>query len=326
PLVCRNNSEPSWMVRGSRVDIMALRLGRVAIRVALCSDCCRRASSILPYTDDSVRRAETRSSEIWARIRTWTSARTAAVNGNTTASIDTRSVVRRCSKGRVNMRIGQLKGHRFWGTPHFGNVRKHESLALGTPVSDNRKMMLRRQGLRGALCPIHRGLSSVLAKLLYASCFALLLLGGVLLAEDSTVHGSVRVVHRSESESDSGEVVIWLTPPQSGGSAGPGPTSRLVQKNKKFVPHVLAVTRGTQIEFPNEDLFFHSVFSIHQGKTIDLGLYESGAARKIRFSQPGVSYIFCKIHPEMSAVVVVLQTRFFSMTDAAGNFQISHVP
>jgi plastocyanin len=170
--------------------------------------------------------------------------------------------------------------------------------------------MLRRQGLLGAQCPIHRGLSSVLAKLLYASCFALLLLGGgVLVAEDSTVHGSVRVVH-----------------PSAGGSAGPGPTARLLQKNKKFVPHVLAVTRGTQIEFPNEDLFFHSVFSIHQGKTIDLGLYESGAARKIRFSQPGVSYIFCKIHPEMSAVVVVLQTRFFSMTDAAGNFQISHVP
>jgi len=187
--------------------------------------------------------------------------------------------------------------------------------------------MLRRQGLLRALCPIHRGLSSVLAKLLYASCFALLLLGsGILLAEDSTVHGSVRVVHRSASESDSGEVIIWLTPLQSGGTAGPGPTARLLQKNKKFVPHVLAVTRGTQIEFPNEDLFFHSVFSIHQGKTIDLGLYESGAARKIRFSQPGVSYIFCKIHPEMSAVVVVLQTRFFSMTDAAGNFQISHVP
>src|SRR5437660_11813632 len=116
--------------------------------------------------------------------------------------------------------------------------------------------MLRRQGLLGALCPIHRELSSVLAKLLYASCFALLLLGGgVLLAEDSTVHGSVRVVHRSASESDSGEVVIWLTPLQSGGSAGPCAMARLLQRNKKFVPHVLGVGRGTQIEFHNDDLF-----------------------------------------------------------------------
>jgi hypothetical protein len=101
--------------------------------------------------------------------------------------------------------------------------------------------------------------------------------------------------------------------------------ARLLQKNKKFIPHVMAVTRGTQVEFPNEDLFFHSVFSIHQGKTVDLGLFESGAARKVRFSQPGVSYLFCKIHPEMSAVVVVLETRFFALTDAAGNFQITHV-
>ena len=186
--------------------------------------------------------------------------------------------------------------------------------------------MLGRQALLGAMCLTHRGLSSVLTKLLYASCFALLLLcSGVLLAEDSTVHGSVRILHSSASESDNGDVVVWLTPTQGGGLAGPGPTARLLQKNKKFIPHVIAVTRGTQVEFPNEDPFFHSVFSIHQGKTVDLGLFESGAAHKVRFSQPGVSYIFCKIHPEMSAVVVVLQTHFFAMTDAAGNFQITHV-
>src|ERR1700752_3607522 len=125
PLVSRNDLEPSWMVRGSRVDIMAFRLGKLAMRAALCSDCCRRASSILLYTDDSVRSVEARSSETWARMRTWTSARTAAVNRNTTASIDTSSVVRRCSKGRVNMRREQLKGHHFQSTPHFGNVRKH---------------------------------------------------------------------------------------------------------------------------------------------------------------------------------------------------------
>ena len=99
-----------------------------------------------------------------------------------------------------------------------------------------------------------------------------------------------------------------------------------MQKNKKFIPHVVVVTQGTQIEFPNQDLFFHNVFSIHQGKTIDLGLYESGAARKVRFSQPGVSYIFCNIHPQMSAVVVVLRTRYFGVSDSEGKFQISHVP
>ena len=186
--------------------------------------------------------------------------------------------------------------------------------------------MLGRPHREGKPGPVQIGPPPVFAKLLGASSLALLLFSGSVLAQDSTVHGSVRVLHHAAVESGNEDVVIWLTPMQSPGAASPGPTARLLQKNKKFIPHVVAVTQGTQIEFPNQDLFFHSVFSIHQGKTMDLGLYESGAAHKIRFNQAGVSYIFCKIHPEMSAVVVVLQTRFFAITDAAGDFQISHVP
>lgn len=149
---------------------------------------------------------------------------------------------------------------------------------------------------------------------------------GLLWAQEANVRGSVEVLHRSESEAGNGEVVVWLTPAQAAGPVSSGPPARLLQKGKKFIPHVVAVTQGTEIEFPNQDLFFHNVFSIHQGKTFDLGLYESGAARKVRFTQPGISYIFCNIHPEMSAVVVVLKTRYFAVTDQDGNFQINRVP
>ena len=193
--------------------------------------------------------------------------------------------------------------------------------------SDNQLKMTRGQASRGQFCAagqvsIPRGL-----RMLSGWCLGLtLVVGNSLAAQDSNVHGTVRVLHHSESDSDSADVVIWLTPAQPGAPVAPGPTARLAQKNKKFVPHVVAVTQGTQIEFPNQDLFFHNVFSIHQGKTMDLGLYESGAARKVRFSQPGVSYIFCNIHPQMSAVVVVLRTRYFVLSDAEGNFQIRHVP
>jgi hypothetical protein len=157
-------------------------------------------------------------------------------------------------------------------------------------------------------------------------CALILCVGRGLQAEESSVHGTVRVLHQSEADTGSGDAVVWLTPLQPETPVGPGPIARLLQKGKKFVPHVVAVTQGTEIEFPNQDLFFHNVFSIHQGKTFDLGLYESGAARKVKFSQPGVSYIFCNIHPQMSAVVVVLRTRHFAVTDPEGNFQISHVP
>jgi len=67
------------------------------------------------------------------------------------------------------------------------------------------------------------------------------------------------------------------------------------------------------------------VFSIYQGKPFDLGLYESGSSKKIKFVRPGVSYIFCNIHPEMSAAVVVLTTPYFAMTGPDGTFSITHV-
>jgi plastocyanin len=187
--------------------------------------------------------------------------------------------------------------------------------------------MFQRHFSRAKARPDGRTLTASLAFVLRGFCLALALFASSsLLAQDSAVHGAVRVLHHSGSESDSADVVIWLTPLQSVAPAAPGPSARLAQKNKKFIPHVVAVTQGTEIEFPNQDLFFHNVFSIHQGKTFDLGLYESGAARKVKFSQPGVSYIFCNIHPQMSAVVVVLRTRHFAVTDAEGNFQINHVP
>jgi plastocyanin len=147
-----------------------------------------------------------------------------------------------------------------------------------------------------------------------------------LAAQDALVRGTVNVVHRAAVASGNSNVIVWLTPIRSNGTVAPGPVARLVQKNKRFTPHVIAVTVGTQIEFPNQDPFFHDVFSIHHGKPFDLGLYESGSARKIRFSQPGVSYIFCSIHPQMNAAVVVLRTPYFAVTGSDGSFRIGHLP
>ena len=149
---------------------------------------------------------------------------------------------------------------------------------------------------------------------------------GVLAAQDVTVRGKVTVVHRSSHKAGSGDVVVWIAtarPIETVSALGP---VRLIQKDKRFSPHVMAVRVGTEIEFPNQDPFFHDVFSIYRGKPFDLGLYESGSARKVRFSQPGVSYIFCNIHPDMSAAVVALSTPYFAVTSSDGSFQINHVP
>jgi len=156
--------------------------------------------------------------------------------------------------------------------------------------------------------------------------FALLLICAAAAAQESSLKGRVEVVHHSRHKSGSGEVVLWLTPLFHADANAPAAPARLVQKDKRFSPHVIAVRVGTEIAFPNQDPFFHDVFSIYRGKPFDLGLYESGSSRRIRFSQPGVSYIFCNIHPEMSAAVVAVPTPFFSVTAEDGAFEIGHLP
>jgi plastocyanin len=153
-----------------------------------------------------------------------------------------------------------------------------------------------------------------------------LMLSGFLLAQDGNVRGVVSVVHPARSQSGSANVVVWLSALGAREPVQAGPAARLEQKDKGFTPHILPVTVGTTIEFPNHDPFFHDVFSIYHGKPFDLGLYESGAVRKVRFSQPGVSYIFCNIHPQMSAVVITLSTPHFATTAKDGTFRILHIP
>ena len=123
--------------------------------------------------------------------------------------------------------------------------------------------------------------------------------------------------------------VVWLNP--MGQPSGDPPDlspmhSVLRQKNKAFEPHLLAITKGSTVDFPNLDPWFHNVFSLFNGKKFDLGLYEAGTTRTVHFDREGVSYIFCNIHPEMSAVVVVVASPYFAVAGKNGEFSIAGVP
>lgn len=122
--------------------------------------------------------------------------------------------------------------------------------------------------------------------------------------------------------------VLWLKPLQ-GTPVLPFPPRdnyTLVQKNRMFNPHLLVVPVGSTVLFPNEDPFFHNVFSLFDGKRFDLGLYEAGSTKEVKFSREGVSYIFCNIHPEMSAVILALPTPLYAIADTNGGFQLHDVP
>src|ERR1700761_1916755 len=125
-----------------------------------------------------------------------------------------------------------------------------------------------------------------------------------------------------------GVVVVWLSPLDKlpSRSPDPHPPYRLVQKDKQFSPHLLVVPTGSEVEFPNQDPFFHNVFSLFNGKRFDLGLYESGTSRSVRFDREGVSYIFCNIHPEMGAVVLSLNTPYYGVSGENGVVALRNVP
>jgi plastocyanin len=156
----------------------------------------------------------------------------------------------------------------------------------------------------------------------------------------TTVRGRVEVLGvRSAAKTGSGKIpatVVWLTPIAGAGSepvvATPNESAslaanpRLVQKNKSFDPHIIVVSAGSMVEFPNHDPFFHNVFSLFEGKRFDLGLYEAGTSRMVRFDRPGISYIFCNIHPEMSAVVITMATPLYAIASADGQLTLTGVP
>lgn len=150
-------------------------------------------------------------------------------------------------------------------------------------------------------------------------------------AQVSTVRGRVEVGSTAKpAHASFPSTVVWLTPVAGAADdpvAAPSDVPRrLTQRNKSFEPHVLVVPAGSAVEFPNRDPFFHNVFSLFEGKRFDLGLYEAGSSRMVHFDRPGISYIFCNIHPEMSAVVITLATPFYAVANGEGQLHIPNVP
>ncbi len=130
---------------------------------------------------------------------------------------------------------------------------------------------------------------------------------------------------------DASEAVVWLKPVDpahnhSEAAVQSGKRPQVIQKNKSFHPHLTVVRVGSVVDFPNHDPFFHNVFSLYDGKRFDLGLYEAGATNSVEFDHVGVSYLFCNIHPEMSAVVLAVDTSYYGVTDKSGHLGIANVP
>jgi plastocyanin len=163
---------------------------------------------------------------------------------------------------------------------------------------------------------------------LFRAFVCILVLLAAACAQEVTVSARVALAGTGSRKSrarESNNVVFWLTPTGATPTVAPG-HPQLVQRNKTFEPHLLVVPVGSVVSFPNRDPFFHNVFSLFEGKRFDLGLYEAGSSRNVIFDKPGISYIFCDIHAQMSAVIIALPTPYFAVSDSQGQIVIPRVP
>ena len=146
----------------------------------------------------------------------------------------------------------------------------------------------------------------------------------------ATVTGKVQLIQSKDSavkkKNDYSGVVVWLTSPDSPPAPATHKRARMLQKNKRFSPHILAIQTGTVVDFPNLDPIFHNAFSNFDGTIFDVALYPPGSSRSVRFDRPGIVRVFCNIHAFMSAVIVVVNSTHFTITGRDGGYSFDDLP
>lgn len=126
-------------------------------------------------------------------------------------------------------------------------------------------------------------------------------------------------------------VVIWLEGSAPAtvvpSSAVTSPTPQVAQLDRRFSPDLLVIQAGSIVSFPNMDPIFHNIFSLSRARTFDLGSYDQGQTRKVTFPRPGVVDVYCHLHPNMEATIVVTPNRWYARADpSSGQYRIPDVP
>ena len=150
------------------------------------------------------------------------------------------------------------------------------------------------------------------------------------LASAASVTGEVELTNSKNigvrRHKDYAGVVIWLEPIDRPLPAMPPRKVEMQQKDKQFVPHVVAISLGSTVEMPNLDMIFHNAFSLSEKARFDLGLYRNGASKPWTFENPGLVRIYCNIHPQMAAFVLVVDGTTYGQAGADGIVVLSGVP
>lgn len=146
---------------------------------------------------------------------------------------------------------------------------------------------------------------------------------GVVSAHAGALTGTVTVTDPEGKAVNPAGAIVYVV-----GFTEPPPSSAVTieQRGRRFVPELVAVTAGQEITFPNRDAFLHNVFSSSSTRPFDLGSYKQGESKKKGFPKPGVVDVYCNIHPEMAATILVLPNRKFARVDGTGRYVIEGLP
>ena len=145
----------------------------------------------------------------------------------------------------------------------------------------------------------------------------------------ATVTGQIALIDSKDSavrkQKDFSGVAVWLTSVNGQLLSIAHKHAQMLQKDKRFIPHVLAISTGTTVDFPNLDPIFHNAFSNFDGQLFDVALYPPGSSRSVLFDRPGIVRVFCNIHPSMSAIIVVANSNHIVTTENDGSFRFTNV-
>ncbi|HET7922042.1 MAG TPA: methylamine utilization protein [Gammaproteobacteria bacterium] len=140
------------------------------------------------------------------------------------------------------------------------------------------------------------------------------------------LHGSVALTGRSADTATLGDAVVFFRPAAPVKRRTPPRNASMEMLHKALVPHVLAIKEGTSVEFPNLDPILHNLFSTTPGNSFDLGLYRAGHEKSVTFDHPGLVRVYCNVHHEMFAYILVLDTPYFTGVNADGSFTLHGLP
>ena len=139
------------------------------------------------------------------------------------------------------------------------------------------------------------------------------------------VGGRITLLDKGDRPADDvGQAVAWLATPTP--IASSAASAQIGTEKKEFSPHILVIPVGSAVSFPNHDPFNHNVFSLSVEAPFDLGLYSRGQARSVSFTRPGIVRVYCNVHAQMSAIIVVRDNPYFTQPASDGSFTIAGVP